>query len=71
MANANLVRDALVRCGIVCNEPFEAKDVSDATWIYLETGLVDCNLNDVIFRFSLNYNGSLENMLVTDYYLME
>lgn len=66
MVNANRVRDALIKSGVWCNEPREAKDDSGATWVYLETGLMDCNLNDVVFRFSLKYNGGMDNMLVTD-----
>lgn len=51
MANANKLRDTLTKIGVWCNEPIEAKDVSGNTWIYLETGLMDCNFNDVTFRF--------------------
>lgn len=66
MVNARRVRDALIKCGVWCDEPREAKDNSGTTWIYLKTGLMDCNLNDVVFKFSLKYNGGMDNMLVTD-----
>lgn len=68
MANANKLRDTLTKMGVWCNEPFEAKDGNDITMVCLETGLVDCNLNDVVFRFAINCK---DVMLITDYYPVE